>query len=158
MRVGKRTGLVIIVCALLASSLYVLTWDWLRNRSSLCYLAARSELASERAVRSEGVLYASARAPVMLNGGECGLRSDAWAIIEVDPNARFDCDTKTVLDGLTVEVPDGATMRVRAIVTGCLEDLGHPCFAPRFRIRASKIEATSKIELVRFDAILDATP
>lgn len=93
----------------------------------------------------------------MLNGEECGLRSDAWATVEVDRCAELDNDTRMVLDRLTATVPDGATTRVRVSVTGYLEDLGHPCFAPRFRIRARKIEATSTVDVVRIEDVLEAT-
>jgi hypothetical protein len=154
MRVGTRRGLIIVVFLSLAGSLYVLTSRWVRNRSSLCHLAARSQLASECAVRSEGMLYGSSRGPLMLNGEECGLRSDAWATVEIDRSAQLNNDTRIVLDRLMAPVPDGATTRVRVLVTGYIEDLGHPCFAPRFRIRASKIEPTSTIDVVRIDDVL----
>jgi hypothetical protein len=158
MWVGRRIGLIIVLVVALASSLYVITSRAIRNRSSLCHLAAGSSLAGERGVRSEGMLYGRPRGPLMLNGEECGLRSDAWATVEVDPGVQLDDDSTLVLGRLTSTVPDGASTRVRVVVTGYLEDLGHPCFAPRFHIRATKIEATSTIDVVRVDKVLDARP
>ena len=117
---------------------------------SLCKMASNPNRHDNEYVRIKAALYGSAAGTLHLNGIECGPSSDAWATLEFDASFSPDSKAQEFLQNIRDVHSEGEYNKGEVIVSGEVEDLVQPCFAPRFVVYARDLKPVSEISAGTF--------
>lgn len=112
---------------------------------SLCDISLNPSEYDDQIIKIEATLYCSPTGVMHLNGGECGLRSDAWATLEFDQAFLQTGISQLLIERMKeINYPD-EYKKVEVLLTGRFEDLERACFAPRFIVYATELKQVSEI-------------
>ena len=75
---------------------------------------------------------------------------NAWAIVKLSESLGTNTSTEELLTSIQRLQDRKQYVKTQVIITGDLEDLGNPCFAPRFVITGKKLEQLTPVSLVPF--------
>lgn len=121
---------------------------------SLCDIVQYPRLFAGRAVVIRGTLYGYSGGLIHLSGSECE-ETQAWATIEFPESPGPDSKTEELLTSIR-SLPDrNQYIKGQVIIKGDLEDLGNPCFAPKFVISAKTLQQLTPAVLVPFPSVQD---
>jgi hypothetical protein len=143
----RRRGVVIgsaLVLAGMSGVLYLL-----RRPYSLCDIAEHPSFFAGRAVVIKGTLYGYSGGLIHLGGSGCE-DTQAWATIEFPESLEQDSKTRELLTSIRSLPNRSRYLKTEVIVSADLEDLGNPCFAPKFVIAARALQQLTPAVLVPF--------
>jgi len=116
---------------------------------SLCHISQHPKLFDGRVVVIRGTLYGYSGGLIHLAGTECG-DTKAWAAVEFAESPEADNSVAELLTTIR-SLPDRTQyLTAEVIISGNLEDLGNPCFAPKFVIAAKTLQQLTPAVLVPF--------
>lgn len=121
---------------------------------SLCDIAQHPGLFAGRAVVIKGTLYGYSGGLIHLGGSGCE-ETQAWATIEFPESLEPGGKTEELLTSIRSLPERSQYLKAEVIVTGDLEDLGNPCFAPKFVIAAKTLQQLTPAILVPFPSAQD---
>lgn len=134
-----------ITLAAVAGFFYVL-----RKPYSLCDIAQHPSLFSGRSVVIKGTLYGYSGGLINLSGTECE-ETNAWATVKLSESLSTNAETEDLLTSIQRLQDRKQYVKAEVIITGDLEDLGNPCFAPKFVITGKRLAQLTPFSLVPFE-------
>lgn len=133
-----------VVVAAVGGLLYVL-----KKPYSLCDVAQHPSLFCGRSVVIKGTLYGYSGGLINLSGTECE-ETNAWATVKLSESLDTNAETQELLTSIQRLQDRKQYVKAEVIITGDLEDLGNPCFAPKFVITGKRLEQLTPFSLVPF--------
>jgi hypothetical protein len=121
---------------------------------SLCEIAQHPRLFAGRAVVIKGTLYGYSGGLIHLGGNGCE-ETQAWATVNFSESLKSESKTKELLTSIRTLPDRSQYLRAEVIIAGDLEDLGDPCFAPKFVIAAKTLHQLTPGVLVPFPSAQD---
>jgi hypothetical protein len=97
-------------------------------------------------LRVRGILYGSSGGVLLLKGIGCGVESDAWAEVSLEPQSEY----QALADELQRLSSGDDFGRVEVVLTGKLEDRHQSCFSARFALSATIVEQMTPVSVVNF--------
>ena len=134
----------VLVLAGVSAALYLV-----RKPYSLCEIAQDPTAFAGRAVVIKGTLYGYSGGLIHLSGSGCE-DTDAWATIEFPESFEPDSETEDILTHIRSLPNRREYLKTEVTVVGDLNDLGNACFAPRFVIRAKRLQKLTPTTIVGF--------
>ena len=120
-------------------------WPYFWNRPlSLCKIARNPARFDKRVLRVRGILYGSSGGVLLLKGIGCGVESDAWAEVSLEPQSEY----QALADELRRLSSGDDFGRVEVVLTGKLEDRHQSCFSARFALSATTVEQMTPVSVV----------
>jgi hypothetical protein len=122
-------------------------WSYFWNRPlSLCKIAGNPTRFDRQVLRVRGILYGSSGGVLLLKGIGCGVESDAWAEVSLEPQSEY----QALADELRRLSSGDDFGRVEVVITGKLEDRHQSCFSARFALSATTVEQMTPVSVVNF--------